>query len=261
MKNVKMSRALIASALVFVGIGTPAEAPCQERATETSPTSFTVLAEFPLGGQHVVKLVEYAPGITGVVETGVPVLGTPVVPRLKKASVTELYRRFAGRRAAIPESVIAADLRATAAARESIGKNAGTPPSTGPSPVGWNRNVNSGGSLYTWDEVYDWFYPTYCIQYDAKYCDLNYDGSFTQTPPVSYSSACGFVGSEGSSYAGFQGMYWDSSYGTWIPVIDDSIPPGWAYCFAMTSNVGPLYLEWDMWGAGYGTTIGFSVYY
>ncbi len=253
----QVAKALLVSTVILVGVSTAGEVLSQEAATKTH--SVSVLASFRMGGRHVVKLVEYAPGLTGVVESGIPALGSALTPELGKASMAELYRHFAGKSAKVPALVLAADARTADVARASVGRLKSPP--TGPVPIEGQPSFSDGIHTYTYDEIYNWFYPIYCEQYGAKDCQLNYDGGWSMTPPVSYSSACFFVGSEGYNAASIEGLYWDWDYSTWIPVIDDNVDPGWAWCYSMNGGSASYYLGWAMWGAGYDTTVGLSVYY
>lgn len=254
MKNTQIVKTTVASLIVLAGVFGTGSALAQEMAKK--PQSFTVLAAFPQEGNHVIKLVEYFPGMTGVVETGVPVFGLPITPGLKKMSVIELYHHFAGASVKVPQTVLAANARAEAAAKVSKGKLSSPPP-----PNAHHASKGGGGTLYTYDEIYYWFIPTACEQWGASQCLYDYDWESYITPPVTYSSACFFVGSEGTNAASMAGMYWDPAYGAFLPVIDDAIDPGWCYCYSMSSSGAAYYLEWDLWGAGYNTTVGLAVYY
>jgi len=240
------------------GVGITRAAPAQQVARRTH--SATVLASFSLGGTHAIDLVEYRPGLTGVVEK-IPVFGgTPVIPELGKMSVTDLYQHFAGEGASVPESVTAADARGAAAAAAQAFAPKLTSPDVRPTFRGHKRAARNNLNIGTYDELFDWFYPTYCQQYGAKDCQLTFDGGASQTPAVSYTSSCMFVGSEGNT-ASMQGIFWDYEFGYWAVAASDSIPPGWAYCYSMTSSVGPVNMEWDMWGAGWDSTVGLAAYY
>lgn len=248
-----VTNALLVSALVSIS----GVALSQESATRTH--SVTVLASFRLSEKHVVKLVEFTPGLTGVVESGIPVLGDALTPELKQASMTELFRHFAGKSAKVPAAVLAADARSVIAGQENARKWK-MPPSP-PTLIAGEAAFSDNIRTYTYDEIYDWFYPTYCQQYGAQDCQLTYDGGWSMTTPVTYSSACFFVGSEGYNAASIEGLYWDWDYSTWIPVIDDTVDPGWAWCYAMNGGSTQYYLGWAMWGAGYDTSVGLAVYY
>ncbi|MGE5784378.1 MAG: hypothetical protein ACM3ZE_07295 [Myxococcales bacterium] len=254
----QLRNSLLSSMFMLAGISITGLGQAQEATPETHAGN--VLASFQLESGRLIKLVEYAPGITGVAEGGIPVLGTRVItPELAKLSLVEIYRHFAGTSTRIPDSILAADARAVAKAKASAGKP--TSPHIRPAPY-WKKP--SDGEIVrpeTYDEIYNWFIPTYCDQYGAKVCIYQYDGASVQTPPVSYSGAAFFVGSEGSSSASIEGLYWDPDYGTWIPAVSDSVAPGWCWYYTMTSSYGPLDMQWNMWGAGYDTTIGLADYY
>lgn len=255
-----ISKTLFTSILVSAGVGVSSVAASQELTIR--PHSTSVLVTFRLSEKHVVKLVEFAPGLTGVVESGISVFGKALTPELKQASLTELFHRFAGKSARVPAAVLAADARAVMAGQANAAKWRTSP--SRPTPIGGGARASLSDNIrstYTYDEIYDWFYPIYCDQYGAKDCQLNYDGGWSMTPPVTYSSACFFVGSEGYNPASIEGLYWDWDYSTWIPVIDDNVDPGWAWCYSMNGGSTQYYLGWAMWGAGYDTTVGLSVYY
>jgi len=257
MKMIRIARVLTSSMLIgFCCVGITSEALSQQLAPRTH--SVTVLASFSLGDAHVIDLVEYRPGLTGVAEK-VPPFGTPVAPELKEMSMTDVYRRFAGSGVTVPDSVIAADARAAATAAQASAANL-TSPHVRPTSRGQKGAAHDRANIGTYEELFDWFQPTYCEQYGAKECQLTFDGGTLVTPLVSYTSSCLFVGSEGNT-ASMEGIFYDTEFGRWAVAAEDSIPAGWAYCYSMTSSVGPVWMQWNMWGAGFDATVGLASYY
>lgn len=248
---------LMVSVLALTAAGAAGQALSQEKAKKGG--SITVLATLPVDGQRVIKLVEYIPGVTGVVES-VPVHGARVLtPELKKLSMADLYRHFAGKQATVPDAVAAADARAAALAKAGSQQRES---SAAPSAPPWKkRTPRPIPEMDTEDEIWNWFYPIYCEQYGATDCQLNYDFATSESAyAVGFSEACLFDGSEGAP-AEAAGWYWDWNASLWIRLYAEWIQPGWAQCYAITGNGNSFYMAWDMWGAGWDATVGLAHYY
>lgn len=277
-----LTRALVVSMLVFGGASTTkearsstAETPSSEAALQTdflktkalsnkaamNMHSADVLASFPQGGGgHVVQLVEFAPGMTGYVEFGLPIGTTPVVtPGLKKLSLVDLYRHLAGRSATVPKSLLAADARAT------VMRQTAAAPASKPVPRAKRGNVSGVSSVeeggahayYLWEE--DWFMMNYCVGATDCFCDDAGWLDIYSAWEIPQGHGFYFLGSESPVPQADIGMWYWNGY-DWIQFWAGVDPRGWQVNIGMVGNGGVWWIDWGFTSL-YGTRGCMSAFY
>ncbi len=238
---------------------TPGSASATPVVPATAIPSPVVHASVSLGAEHSLQFVEFKPGMTGTVETGLLMTDRPALTDdLKPLKWVDLYRHFAGAAATIPPAMM--DAQARADAQQAAPAQAVPPPAA--AAVG--QAAGPGPHLYN-DGEQAWFRNTFCN--GAQNCVQAWDWT-TMTSHWSISSGTGYamVGSEGTTNATFLASYWtcdwdlfDGTTCIWLPFWQGIVVPGHWVSDSLTG--GGNFIAWDLSGAGGNTQVSSAAKY
>jgi hypothetical protein len=269
---------VLAAAVAGVGCeGSETASPAPPKVDEPqAPAGDAIVhASLSLGGEHVLDFVEFKGGDVGVIEKGRNMIDAPTVTNdLSKLPWLKLYRHFAGDSATIPEKMKAADLRASALAREALStpapreldgarlSSASSEPAA-PSEIG-TKSAGEGPHFYN-DAEQAWYRDNLCN--GARDCVQGWAWTrIVSSRKLGTSWAGAMVGSEGFTST-FSQAYWTCTsvpwpypnICIWIEQYKLTIAPGgWA---SITHSGGNVYLQWVLNGAGSGAQVSSSAYY
>jgi hypothetical protein len=254
----------------FAALGCGAvEAPAKEQATATvaatpAPVTHngTVLASVTLEEGHVLQFVEFAPGMTGYVESGQNNLHQRVMTaQLEALSLPELYRHFAGPTASVPSTIVAAHERVQA---QPQGETAA------PTVLPAQKTSGGEGPHFYNDGEQTWFRNTFCN--GAQNCEQAWDWAVvTSHWSIGNGSGVAMVGSECTTNATYSADYWSCACVTpfciggqqclWGLFWSAIVVPGHWVSMGVNGNGGSHYIQWNLSGAGGGTQVSLAASY